>query len=67
MSKMWFFLGGVVAGVAGLVTTALVWDSLESSDDNSEDAQDDEPIILALPEVPDTNKQADKKLLVVRK
>ena len=50
MSKLWIFLGGVAVGVAGLVTTALVWDSLESIDSNPEDAQDYEPIKLSLPE-----------------
>ena len=56
MNKIWIFLGGVVAGVAGLVTTALVWDSLESSDDNSEDEQDDVSITLSLPEGNSTQK-----------
>lgn len=50
MDKIWVFLGGVAVGFAGLVTTALVWDSLESGDDISEDAPDDEPAKLALPE-----------------
>jgi len=50
MDKIRVFLGGVAVGVVGLVTTALVWDSLESSDDSSEDAPDDEPVKLSLPE-----------------
>ena len=56
MDKIWVFLGGVAVGVAGLVTTALVWDSLETGDGSSEDAEDDGPVKLALPEGSNTPK-----------
>jgi len=56
MNKVWVFLGGVAVGVAGLVTTALVWDNLESKDNKPEDVQNNELIKLALPEGIDANK-----------
>ena len=56
MNKVWVFLGGVAVGVAGLVTTALVWDNLESKDNNTKDVQNNDSIKLSLPEGSDANK-----------
>lgn len=37
MSNMWVFIGGVVVGIAGLVTTVLIWDKLENDGDSSDE------------------------------
>ncbi len=49
MSSKWTFIGGILAGVAGVFTAAAVSMELESRKNGSHDAVD-EPERLALPE-----------------
>lgn len=49
MSNMWVFIGGVAVGIAGLVTTVLVWDKLENGGDSSDEEMEQQKR-LALPE-----------------
>ena len=49
MSKTWAFIGGILAGVAGVFTAAAISVELEGRKSGSRDALD-EPEKLALPE-----------------
>lgn len=49
MKEVLIFIGGVAVGIAGLVTTVLVWDKLENSSDAT-DREQEEQGALALPE-----------------
>lgn len=49
MSNMWVFIGGVAVGIAGLVTTVLIWDKLENDGDSSDEEMEQQKR-LALPE-----------------
>lgn len=49
MSNMWVFIGGVAVGIAGLVTTVLIWDKLENGVASSDEEMEQQKR-LALPE-----------------
>lgn len=49
MKEVLIFIGGVAVGIAGLVTTVLVWDKLENSSDAT-DRELKKQGALALPE-----------------
>lgn len=42
MSNMWVFIGGVAVGIAGLVTTVLIWDKLENDGDSSDEEMEED-------------------------
>ena len=53
MSSKWTFIGGILAGIAGVFTAAAISVELEGRKSGSRDAVDDtmdEPETLALPE-----------------